>query len=39
MLKIKKVFPNEIINEEYKVDKYFIDLVFSLHKLGMNLAT
>ena len=25
-LKIKKVFPNELINEQYKDNKYFIDL-------------
>ena len=32
--KIKKIFPNEIINEQYKVNKYFIDLVFAIQKLG-----
>ena len=36
-LKIKKVFPNEIINEQYKVNKYFIDLIFSVHKLGIEI--
>ena len=34
-LKIKKVLPNEIINEQYKVNKYFIDLIFPVHKLGI----
>ena len=33
--KIKKGFPNDIINDQYKVDKYFIDLVFPVHKLGI----
>ena len=36
-LKIKKVFPNEIINEQYKVNKYFIDLIFPVHKLGIRI--
>ena len=36
-LKIKKVFPNEIINEQYNVDKYFIDIVFPVHKLGIEI--
>ena len=31
---IRKVFSNEIITEKYKVQKYFIDLVFPVHKLG-----
>ena len=34
-LKVKKVLPNEIINEQYKVNKYFIDLIFPVHKLGI----
>ena len=33
--RIKKIFKNQIINEQYKVDKYFIDLVFPVHKLGI----
>ena len=36
-LKIKKVFPNEIINEQYKVNKYFIGLIFPVHKLGIEI--
>ena len=35
--KIKKLFPNEIINEHYKVNKYFIDFVFLVHKLGIEI--
>ena len=27
----------EIINEQYKVDKYFINLVFPVHKLGIEI--
>ena len=34
MLKVKRIFPNEIMSEQYKVNKYFIDLVFFVHKLG-----
>ena len=37
LLKIKKIFPNEIINEHYKVNKYFIDLAFPVHKLGIDI--
>ena len=33
----KKVCKNQIINEQYKVDKYFIDLVFPVHKLGIEI--
>ena len=36
-LKIKKVFPNEIINEQYKANKYFIDLIFPVRKLGIEI--
>ena len=36
-LKRKKMFLNEIINEQYKVDKYFIDIVFPVHKLGVEI--
>ena len=28
------MFKNKIINEQYRVDKYFIDLVFTKHGLG-----
>ena len=31
------MFPNEIIKEQYKVIGYFIDLVFPVHKLGIEL--
>ena len=37
LLKIKKVFPDEIINDQYRVNKYFIDLVFLVHKLGIDI--
>ena len=37
MLKIKRIFPNERMNEQYKVNKYFIDLVFPVHKLGIEI--
>ena len=33
-LKIKKMFPNEIIEEQYNVLGYYIDLAFPVHKLG-----
>ena len=36
-LKIKKVSPIEIIDDQYKVTKYFIDLVFPVHKLGIEI--
>ena len=29
------MFPNKIINEQYKVNKYFIDLIFPVHKVGI----
>ena len=35
--KIKKTFKNKIINEQYRVKKYFNDLVFSVHKLGIEI--
>ena len=34
-LKIKKMFPKEIIEEQYKVLGYFIGLAFRAHKLGL----
>ena len=34
-LKIKKTFPNEIMEKQYKVLGYFIDLAFPVHKLGL----
>ena len=37
MLKIKKVFPNGTMNDQYRVNKYFIDLVFPAHKLGIEI--
>ena len=33
--KIKKMFPNEIIEEQYRVLGYFIDLAFPVHKLDL----
>ena len=35
--KIKKVFYNETINEQHKVKNYFIDLVFLIHKLAIEI--
>ena len=35
--KIKKIFKNLVINEQYRVDKYFIDLAFPVHKLGIEI--
>ena len=35
--KIRKMFKSEIINEQYRVDKYFIDLVFPTDRLGMEI--
>ena len=37
MLKIKRIFPNEIMSEQCKVNKYFIDLAFPVHKLGIEI--
>ena len=33
--KMKKMFPNEILEEKYRVLGHFIDLAFSVHKLGL----
>ena len=30
------MFPNELIEEQYKFLRYFIDLVFPVHKLGLD---
>ena len=35
--KIKKIFKNQIIDEQYRVQKYFIGLVFPVHKLGIEI--
>ena len=35
--KIKKMFPNEIIEEQYNVLGYYIALVFPFHKLGLEI--
>ena len=32
------MFPNEIIEEQYKVLGYFIYLAFPVHKLGLEVA-
>ena len=32
--RITKMFPNEIIEEQYRALGYFIDLAFPVHKLG-----
>ena len=34
-LKIKKIFSNEIMEEQYRILGYFIDLGFPVHKLGL----
>ena len=34
-LKIRKMFPNEIIEEQYDALGHYIDLAFSVHKLGI----
>ena len=31
------MLPNEITDGQYKVNKYFIDLVFPVHKLGIEI--
>ena len=33
--KIMKMFPNEIIEEQYRALGYFIDLAFPVHKSGL----
>ena len=33
--KIRKVFKNQIMHKQYKVSKYYIDLVFPEHKFGI----
>ena len=35
--RIRKVFKNQILNEQYRVKNIFIDLVFSEHKLGIEI--
>ena len=37
LLKIKRIFTNEIMSEQYKVNKYFIDLTLLVHKLGIEI--
>ena len=34
---IKKIFPNEIINEQYRIKKHFIDLVSLVQKLRIEI--
>ena len=34
--RIKKIFKNQVINEQYRVKNYFIVLVFPFHKLGID---
>ena len=36
-LKIKKMFSNEIIEEQYYVLGYYTDLAFPVHKLGIEI--
>ena len=35
--RIKKIFKKQIIIEQYRVEKYFIDLFFPVHKLGIEI--
>ena len=35
--RIKKIFKNQIINEQYRVKSYFFDLVFPVHELGIEI--
>ena len=35
--KIKKMFPNKIIEEQYKVLRYSIDMAFPAHKLDIEI--
>ena len=35
--RIKRIFPNEIINDQYKVKNYVTDLEFPVHKLGIEI--
>ena len=35
--RIKKIFKKQTIIEEYRVEKYFIDLFFPVHKLGIEI--
>ena len=35
--KIKKIFKKQKIINQYRVEKYFIDLFFSVHKLGIEI--
>ena len=35
--KIKKIFKKQEIIDQYRVEKYFIDLFFPVHKLGIEI--
>ena len=37
MKRIKKIFKKQTIIEQYRVKKYFIDLFFLVHKLGIEI--
>ena len=37
MKRIKKIFKKQTIIEQYRVGKYFIDLFFPVHKLGIEI--
>ena len=37
MKRIKKIFKKQTTIEQYRVGKYFIDLFFPVHKLGMEI--
>ena len=35
--RIRKIFKNQVMNEQYRVKNYFIDLVFPEHKWGIEI--
>ena len=37
MKRIKKIFKKQAIIEQYRVEKYFIDIFFPVHKLGIEI--
>ena len=37
MKRIKKIFKKQTIIEQHRVEKYFIDLFFPVHKLGIEI--
>ena len=37
MKRIKKIFKKQTIIEQFRVEKYFVDLFFPVHKLGIEI--